>query len=177
MTSAAENAVGQPLAGVHHLGLTVADIERSIRFYRDCLGLALVRRRSTDADYIGRQTGYAGARLEVASLQMGSGSGPTLELAQYVSHPGPANEPGTNRPGCAHLCFQVDDLQAIYEKLRQQGVSFQSPPVAITSGPNQGGWGIYLRDPDGFTIELFQPPRQPQSREMEDPAIQRSQPC
>jgi catechol 2,3-dioxygenase-like lactoylglutathione lyase family enzyme len=146
------------LAGVHHLGLTVSDIERSVRFYRDVLGLTLVRRRSTNAEYVGRQTGYPGARLEVASFRMGAAGGPSLELAQYVSHPGPAGEAGTHRAGSAHLCLQVDDIQAAYEALRRQGVSFKTAPVAITSGPNEGGFGVYLSDPDGFTIELFQPP-------------------
>jgi catechol 2,3-dioxygenase-like lactoylglutathione lyase family enzyme len=147
------------LAGVHHLGLTVSDIERSVRFYRDVLGLTLVRRRSTSAEYVGRQTGCPGARLEVASFRVGSEGGPSFEIAQYVSHPGPAGEPGTHRAGSAHLCFRVDDIQAAYDALRRQGVCFKTAPVAITAGPNQGGFGVYLADPDGFTIELFQQPQ------------------
>jgi catechol 2,3-dioxygenase-like lactoylglutathione lyase family enzyme len=147
------------LSGIHHVGLTVSDIERSIRFYRDALGLTLVRRRRTAAGYIGRQTGCPGAELEVASFQVRSGGGPSLELVQYVSHSGAANEPGTHRVGSAHLCFHVDDIHTAYELLRQQGVCFKTPPIEITSGPNQGGFGVYLSDPDGFTLELFQPPR------------------
>jgi catechol 2,3-dioxygenase-like lactoylglutathione lyase family enzyme len=54
--------------------------------------------------------------------------------------------------------LQVDDLAATYEALRSQGVEFKSAPVAITAGPNRGGFVVYLHDPDGFTIELFQPP-------------------
>jgi hypothetical protein len=37
------------------------------------------------------------------------------------------------------------------------GVEFCSPPVAITAGANRGGFTCYLRDPDGITLELFQP--------------------
>jgi catechol 2,3-dioxygenase-like lactoylglutathione lyase family enzyme len=157
----AVNGAAWHFTEIHHLGLTVADIERSVRFYRDVLGLTLVRRRSTDAEYIARQTGYSGARLEIASFRVRPGSGLSLELVQYVSHPGPAGEPGTNRAGAAHVCLQVDDIRAAYEALRQRGACFKTPPVEITSGPNQGGLGVYLLDPDGFTIELFQPPRDP----------------
>jgi catechol 2,3-dioxygenase-like lactoylglutathione lyase family enzyme len=146
------------LSEPHHLGLTVSDIERSVRFYRDVLGLTLMRRRQTDADYVGQQTGYPGVRLEVASFQLSATGRPSLELVQYATHAGPPSDPATNRAGNAHLCFQVDQLHAAYESLRNQGVSFRSPPVAVTSGPNQGGFVVYLLDPDGFTIELFQPP-------------------
>jgi catechol 2,3-dioxygenase-like lactoylglutathione lyase family enzyme len=146
------------LSRVHHIGITVADIERSVRFYRDVLGLTLLRRRSAGAAYIGEQTGYPGARLEVASFTTHPESGITLEIAQYVTHPGPGLEPGTNRPGAAHLCFQVENIHAAYDALRRQGVTFKSAPVAISSGPNEGGFGVYISDPDSFTIELFQPP-------------------
>jgi catechol 2,3-dioxygenase-like lactoylglutathione lyase family enzyme len=146
-------------SGIHHVGLTVSDMDRSVRFYRDALGLTLVRRRRTAAAYIGRQTGCPGAEVEVTSFQARAGGGPSLELVQYLSHPRAANEPGTHRPGSAHLCFQVEDVHAAYESLRRQGVCFKTPPVEITSGPNQGGFGVYLSDPDGFTLELFQPPR------------------
>ena len=61
--------------------------------------------------------------------------------------------------GAAHLCFVVDDLPAAYEQLREAGVdSFVSPPVQVDTGINTGGYGLYLRDPDGILVELFQPP-------------------
>ena len=78
----AVNGAAWHFSQVHHLGLTVTDIERSVRFYRDVLGLTLVRRRSTDAEYIGRQTGYPGARLEIASFRVRPGSGLSLEIVQ-----------------------------------------------------------------------------------------------
>jgi len=57
------------LADLHHVGLTVADIERSIHFYRDLLGLELIRLRPrVTADYVAQQTGYAGVELSVASF-------------------------------------------------------------------------------------------------------------
>jgi catechol 2,3-dioxygenase-like lactoylglutathione lyase family enzyme len=141
---------------MYHVGFTVSDIERSIEFYRDALGLSLYRRQQGTAEYIGRITGFPGARLEIALLRLPDGSG-MLELLQYVSHPAPATPRETNRPGNGHLCFKVTDIHAAAAELRQRGATLISDPVEVTAGIHQGAWGLYLRDPDGFTVELFQP--------------------
>ena len=144
---------------MHHVGLTVSDIERSIVFYRDVLGMKLVRRRPrVDADYVGQQTGYPGVALSVASFQVSPESRQTLEVVQYLNHQGPPIEPATNRAGSSHLCLLVSDFHAYHAELKDKGVAFKSEPVTITAGPNEGGVVIYLSDPDGYTIELFQPP-------------------
>ena len=143
--------------GVYHVGFTVSDIERSIEFYRDVLGMTLYKRQQGTAEYLAAITGFPGVRLEVALLRAPDGHG-MLELLQYVSHPAPATERETNRPGNAHLCFAVSDIHEACEELRRRGVRLVSPPAEITAGVHRGGYGVYVRDPDGFTIELFQPP-------------------
>ena len=146
------------LGEMFHVGLTVSDIERSIEFYRDTLGMTLIRRRpSVTAAYVAQQTGYEGVELGVASFKVSEGSRQSLELVQYTNRPSPAADPATNRAGSSHLCLLVEDLRACYEDLLARGVHFVSEPVTITEGPNQGGLVIYMRDPDGYTLELFQP--------------------
>jgi catechol 2,3-dioxygenase-like lactoylglutathione lyase family enzyme len=81
-----------------------------------------------------------------------------LEILQYVSHPAPPTDRATNRPGNGHLCFRVDDVRAACAELRRQGVTLVSEPTEITAGAHAGGWTVYLRDPDGFTVELYQGP-------------------
>ena len=54
---------------VYHTGFTVSDIERSVAFYRDVLGMRLLRRQPGTADYLASITGFPGVRLEVALLQ------------------------------------------------------------------------------------------------------------
>jgi lactoylglutathione lyase len=142
---------------VYHTGFTVSDIERSVAFYRDVLGMRLVNRRTGTASYLATVTGFEGARLEIAYLQPAAG-GSMLELLQYVSHPAPATDRATNRPGNGHLCFKVDDIQAACAELRRRGVTLVSEPTEITAGSHAGGWAVYLRDPDGFTVELYQGP-------------------
>jgi lactoylglutathione lyase len=147
------------LTDIHHLGLTVSDIERSIQFYRDMLGMELIRRRpSVTADYVSQQTGYDNVELNVASFQISPDSKQSLEVVQYMNHAGEPSEPATNQAGSSHLCLLVDDLKTCYENLRSKGVRFKSEPVTITAGPNEGGLVIYFSDPDGYMLELFQPP-------------------
>jgi lactoylglutathione lyase len=142
---------------VYHTGFTVSDIERSLAFYRDVLGMRLVRRQTGTAPYLSLVTGFEGVRLEIALLQPADG-GSMLELLQYVSHPAPPTDRATNRPGNGHLCFKVDDIRAAGAELRQRGVTLVSEPTEITAGAHTGGWAVYLRDPDGFTVELYQGP-------------------
>jgi lactoylglutathione lyase len=146
---------------VYHTGFTVSDIERSVAFYRDVLGLRLVRRQTGTAPYLARVTGFAGVRLEIALFQPAAG-GSMLELLQYVSHPAAPTDRATNRPGNGHLCFKVNDIRAACAELRQRGVTLVSEPTEITAGAHAGGRAVYLRDPDGFTVELYQgPPASP----------------
>jgi catechol 2,3-dioxygenase-like lactoylglutathione lyase family enzyme len=145
------------ITSIHHLGLTVADIERSIRFYRDLLGMPLLGRREANADYVAQQTGYPGLHLDVASFRIAPDSDQLLQIAQYLTHSGASSDQGSNRPGNTHLCLKVNDIHAAYNDLKAKGVPFKSAPVEITAGPHQGGFGVYLFDPDGYTIELHQP--------------------
>jgi lactoylglutathione lyase len=54
------------------------------------------------------------------------------------------------------VCLVVEDIHAIAARLESAGVDFYSPPVLVDTGANAGGWGVYVRDPDGITVELFQ---------------------
>lgn len=155
---------GWALSAIHHLGMTVQDIERSIEFYRDLLGMELIGRRpSVTADYVAEQTGYENVELNVASFRVGPGSPQTLEVVQYMNHVGEPADASTNRAGNTHLCVLVDDLRAAVSQLREHGVRFKSDPVEITAGPNKGGLVVYFFDPDGYTLEMFQPVTSPDS--------------
>ena len=146
------------LSDIHHLGMTVSDIQRSIAFYRDTLGMTLIGRREyVEADYVAKQTGYEGVRLSVASFRVCPDSPNSLEVVQYLNHTAEPVDTSTNRPGGTHLCLLVDDLEAAYDHLQSQGVRFKSTPVEITAGPNRGGKVIYFFDPDNYVLEMFEP--------------------
>lgn len=144
-----------------HFSFTVSDIERSVEFYRDILGLKLVHRMVHDQPYTSVQVGFPNALLKVALFTIDGMSQPPsghlLELIEYANPRGEPTDTATNRPGAAHLAFQVDDLQSEYKRMSALGVRFKSEPVHITAGRNQGGYTIYFLDPDDITLEMIQP--------------------
>jgi catechol 2,3-dioxygenase-like lactoylglutathione lyase family enzyme len=143
------------LTGLDHIGLTVADLDNAIRFYRDLLGVEPEFRRIFDAAYTSEQIGYPDARLDVAHFRL-PGAAARLELIQYLTPTGTAIDPESKNPGTAHICLSCDDIDAEYDRLVAIGATPRSPaPVRITSGPNAGKRVLYARDPEGFTIELI----------------------
>ena len=84
--------------------------------------MTVIRRREAADDYVGQQTGYPGLHLSAASLLPTPDSCQSLEIVQYRSHAGSKADPATNRPGNSHLCFEVLDLQGMYEQLRSMTV-------------------------------------------------------
>ena len=146
------------VVGVHHTSFTVADLERSVAFFRDALSLEVLYVREVRDDYFGRIVGLPGCAVKAALLRLPGGSH-HVELFQYLEPPGRSVEPRPCDPGSCHLSFLVDDLRALCADLRARDVELVSAPIEITAGPNRGGYGVYLRDPNGILIELFQPPR------------------
>src|SRR3954470_4904888 len=145
------------VTGAHHTSFTVADLGPSLAFFRDLLGLEVVYEREVTADYFGRIVGFPGCVVRAALLRAPGGH--HVELFEYVEPRGAAHRPRPCDPGSSHLSLLVDDLPALYESLRGRGAAFVSEPVRIESGPNRGGYGVYLSDPNGILLELFQPPR------------------
>lgn len=146
---------------VHHTGYTVSDLDRSLSFYRDLLGCEVIATQEKQGGYLAAIVGYPDAHVRMAHLRAPGGEH-VIELFEYLS---PAGERAAVEPrnvGASHLCFLVSDLRALYDQLVERGVtSFVSPPVEVDTGINRGGVGLYLRDPDGITVELFQPPAAP----------------
>jgi catechol 2,3-dioxygenase-like lactoylglutathione lyase family enzyme len=141
--------VASPLR-ICQTSFSVADLDRSVAFYRDVLGLPLVRvtdGAGQDAR-VGVVTGYAGARLRVAFFDV---QGHELELIQYVTPAGRRTAPERRDAGAAHIAFAVADADAAYQELRAKGVRFVSPPQDFGTVK-----ACYFTDPDGITLELLQ---------------------
>jgi catechol 2,3-dioxygenase-like lactoylglutathione lyase family enzyme len=147
---------------IHHTGYTVSDLDRSVAFYCDVLGLEVVAQQQKQGGYLAEIVGYPDTHVRMAHLRVPGGAH-VVELFEYLAPEGA--HPDRIEPrdvGTAHLCFVVDDLPAVHRRLVEAGVdTFVSPPVAVDTGINTGGFGVYLRDPDGIVVEIFQPPNRP----------------
>jgi len=99
-----------------------------------------------------------GAEISLAVLKAPGGH--KIELLEYMA---PANRKKNVdlRPcdvGSAHVALAVDDLDAVLERVAASGWNTAGKPQTLTTGPNAGRRIIYVRDPDGTTIEFMQPP-------------------
>jgi catechol 2,3-dioxygenase-like lactoylglutathione lyase family enzyme len=143
------------ITSVNHTSFTVGDLDRSVSFYRDLLGMELISLAGRDPGFVERITGIPGANVQVAYLQA---PGHRLELIQYLSPSGKKLDLQTNNVGCAHVGFNVDDLPRMYAELKVKGVQFKSAPQQVPAGPNKGTLAVYFMDPDGIPLELLQTP-------------------
>lgn len=146
------------IVGAHHTSFTVARLGPSVEFFRDALSLELLFIREVRAAYFEKIVGLPGCVVKAALLRIPN-SGHHVELFEYVEPPGRAHRPRPCDPGSTHLALLTDDLPALCRSLRARGIPNVGEPVAIDSGPNRGGYALYLSDPNGILLELFQPPR------------------
>jgi len=142
----------------HHMGIQVADLERSLAFYRDILGFEVAFAWNPQADYIREMVGYPKADIHAAILRLPS-SDVFLELLEYRNVEREAVDTRTANPGTAHIAFFVEDLESLYASLVERGVPSVSAPVTPTIGPNKGGRAVYMIDPDGVRVEFIQTSR------------------
>ncbi len=138
----------------NHTSFTVSDLDRSIAFFSEVLGFEMVNRAQRDPKLISSITGVPGADIEVAYIQ---GPGHRLELIQYH---GPSERSQVDsRPcdsGFAHVAYDVDDIDAAVAASAPHQVLPIGEVTMIDKGPNAGRKVVYLRDPDGVTIEYIE---------------------
>jgi lactoylglutathione lyase len=118
-----------------HTRMRLNDIERSVKFYTEALGLTVSR----------RHTSPRGAQLVFLATP---GSEEEIELCQMP----PGAEPVKVQPDLMHLAFEVDDLVAFAEAAAKKG-------YALSDGPTKSGSGsmiAFFDAPEGYEVELIQ---------------------
>lgn len=144
------------LTRCHHHGFTVTNIERSLAFYRDVLGLELLRvserRNLPSYDQI---LGYEDVALTVALLRHPVDEF-LLELFEYHNPQGQQRPLDNTFVGAAHVAFEVDDIDALYARLTAAGYGAINPPVDVERNGAVVARAMYALDPDGISVELFQ---------------------
>lgn len=143
------------ISAIHHTGLTVSNLEQALGFYRDVLGLEVVMEQEKSGGYLAAITGYADVHVRMAHLVTPAGQ--RLELFEYVEPRGAPTRSEPRDRGISHICLVVESVDDAFLRLVAAGAEPFSDPVAIDSGANTGARGLYVRDPDGIILELFQP--------------------
>ncbi len=141
------------ILGTHHVGISVAHLERSIQFYCTRFGMEVAVEGEFDGNSYADLMALEEAAGRAALLRL-KGTSLQLELFEFRRPPPRAGDP--NRPVCdqgiTHFCVQVTNIESEYERLKAAGVVFHCPPRRFPSGNK----ATYARDPDGNVFELLE---------------------
>ena len=132
------------------------NIEASIRFYHDILGLEFSNEPSPwfEGDGLEKGVGVPGAVLRQVSLLLGD---TTVELLEYKNPPSATPGPITsNSFGASHIAFLVEDIHATKAELEAKGITFYSDVNVVDEGVLAGWRWVYFEDPDGYPLELVE---------------------
>jgi len=138
---------------VSHVGVCVAELERSLAFYRDGLGFRERRRLEVSGEETETLLGVGGVDLVAVFLER---DGVQLELLHYRSpgHRGAGEPRPMNALGLTHLSLAVDDLDAVVATLERAGARVLR--ATRVHNPELGANAIFVTDPDGTRIELVE---------------------
>jgi catechol 2,3-dioxygenase-like lactoylglutathione lyase family enzyme len=141
-----------PIRRFDHVGITVRDLDTVTDFFVG-LGLEIEGRTVLEGDFLDTVVGIPGCRTEVVVLRPPDG-GTGLELSRFVR---PDHEPGSPDPaptelGLRNVTFEVDDLQAVLDRLAADGHR-----LVGGVGEHEGAWRMAsVRGPEGFIVNLAQ---------------------
>ncbi len=138
------------IEALEHAALSVADLDRSLAFYRDLLGFSVNRVLECPPSMgLGDVVGLPGCSARIAHLVLG---GFMLELFEYTAPRGapiPADRTQADN-GFIHIGLRSSDARGDYRMLRDRGVVFLNEPLEFRPGV----WIAYFRGPDGEVCEL-----------------------
>ena len=140
------------IKGMSHVGISVADMDQSVHFYRNLIGLELLGGKAGrfEGELYENIFQLKNARGKVAMLAAGN---TRIELFEFENPRGDQSDARlpVYHHRINHICFEVIDIQKEYERLKTAGVYFHCPP-------QDAGYAkaTYGRDPDGNVFELIQ---------------------
>lgn len=142
------------LKSFFHTGFVVKDIEQSIEFYSDVLGMRIAGRTERQGEFVEQVLAFPGAHIKGGFVDMGEGH--QLELIQLSPASG-ENNLKRNDLGASHLAFFVEDLDKFYQETSQKGIRYNNPPASMFDENGKlSRKAAYAQDPDGNWLEFVE---------------------
>ena len=116
------------LKSFYHTGFIVRDLEQSVRFYTEVLGMNVTRRMEREGEFINQVLGFPDTHIKGAFVARGEGH--QLELIQYISPPSGPGGINRNDLGATHLAFYVEDMDRFYAETSKKGLRYNNPPAS-----------------------------------------------
>jgi catechol 2,3-dioxygenase-like lactoylglutathione lyase family enzyme len=140
------------IIGVHHVAMSVPDIEAAVAFYCDVLGFEIVTQGGWEKGYVEADK-IIGLPDTVSKTAMIRGANTHIEMFEFTEPAGEKQDfdHPMNNHGLTHFCLQVTDIQMEYERLIEAGMRFHCEPQDL--GTTKATYG---RDPFGNVIELYE---------------------
>ncbi len=139
---------------LRHVGITVTNMKKSLTLYRDYFGLEVVWDELEEGKFISNLMGEDDVRVN--TVKMKDSNGGMVELLQFHSHPKNNNENLKHKVkniSCSHFALTVDNLDKVYNDLKNMGLTFICKPDLSADG---GAKVCFCRDFDGTLIELVE---------------------
>ena len=137
-----------------HVAVTVSDMDRSVAFYCDLLGLQRASDHDLEGETISKMAGKDRVRMKVVRLLCPQTPGIHIDLQQYLEPVGKVADSKLGDVANSHFCVEVEDLPRAYAELKAKGVEFVSDPVEFDL-EHEGKIGcVFFLDPDGSVLEL-----------------------
>ena len=137
-----------------HLAVTVSDLERSLHFYRDLLGMQEAGAHDLEGEGISRMAGKPHVRMKVVRLICPETPDIQIDLQQYLEPKGKVDAGQLGDVANAHFCVEVENVAETYNDLKAKGVEFVSDPVTFDLGEEGVLKVVFFKDPDGYILEL-----------------------
>ncbi len=139
------------MTSVRHMGIVVSDMDKSLHFYSDLIGLQKAPVNEETGPFIDGLLNIPDSKIQTTKL-VGENSTTSLELLCF-KNPAPTTSTPLNAIGPTHIALNVNNINELYTRLTKVGVPFNAPPRISPDGCVKVA---FCQDPDGTFVELVE---------------------
>jgi len=139
------------VVGYRHTGIITNNINKSVYFYKNILGLQMIQEFTDSSDYINEITGLNGTIAHFIKLKCLDGG--VIELLEYPSHQTEPIKSSIINVGICHIALRVNNADDAYKKLVDEKIKVISKPVLSSEGIAKV---FFCLDPDGIRVEIVE---------------------